>query len=156
NTGNGITLVDQQTITPGSNDAGGLILTAAGSAAGFTLSTFVNGVPHSGSVAPFGGHGPFALGFTPAGKILVAEEPSATLHQFADTDGQAYSAGAQVGTSFNNGNSSLLSIARDGDTLYLVEKALGAVVILDPTTGATTPIVDAGTLTKPNDILVNP
>src|SRR5581483_1354467 len=45
---------------------------------------------------------------------------------------------------------------RDGDTLYLLDKAKGALAIPDPTTGATTPLMDDGTLTKPNDILVNP
>jgi hypothetical protein len=153
NTGNGVTVTDQQTFTVGGNDPGGLTLTAQGLAAGFRLSTFVRSVPHTGTVAPFGGVGPVALGFSPAGKVLVGEFLDGYLNQFTDSDGQAYSAGIRLG---NYGAGNATSVARDGTTMYMTGRANGGVVRLDPGTGVTTPIVNFGVLNLPLDIVVNP
>ncbi len=136
NGGNGITLLDQpQTFTPGNNDAGGLTLIPA-NAPGFTLSTFVRAIPHTGNVAPNGGVGPVALGFTPADTVLVGEYQFGQLNQFTDKDGQTFSAGTQLGV---YGPHNAHAIARDGDTLYMTEKGDGALGVLDPNTGGITP-----------------
>jgi len=122
-----------------------MVLTGAGTSEGFVLSTFVSGVTNDGAI------GPLAIGVTPAGRILVGDWTTGGLRSFTDTDGQTYSAGTPVGS---YGAANAHSLARNGSTMYMVEKFAGKVVNLDPVTGAPTNVATG--LGNPLDIVVNP
>ncbi len=62
---------------------GGMILTAAGTTAGFTLSTFAYGFENTGG----GGVGPVGIGFL-GGNVYVSNFQSGFLRIFSDKDNQ--------------------------------------------------------------------
>ncbi|MBV8405758.1 MAG: PEP-CTERM sorting domain-containing protein [Gammaproteobacteria bacterium] len=61
-----------------------MTLTSAGTADGFTLSTFASDLPSYGA----GSEGPFGIASTSAGNILVDVSPNSTIYVFHDVDGQ--------------------------------------------------------------------
>lgn len=125
-----------------------LMLTAAGSAEGFGLSTFATGFPtttHLGLLI-----GPLGIGFNSAGQVLVSDR-FGDVRLFPDTDGQ--NAGA-VSPSQNYGDFSSLGFARVGNAIYLATHVGNAVVQLNDN-GTFNQTIVAGINTA-RDIVVNP
>src|SRR5208282_4247616 len=78
----------------------GMMLTAAGVAQGFALSTFATDFPNSG----MNGYGPIGIAFPVSGGVLVSDLWDGTLNHFpTDTDNQSNSdAGVTHQRSFNS------------------------------------------------------
>src|SRR5262245_7296665 len=66
----------------------GLVLTPAGVAQGFSLSTFASGFPTLDSGVPGHGYGPFGIGFPAGGSVLVLDAFGDMRRFPTDTDGQ--------------------------------------------------------------------
>ena len=121
---------------------GGMMLTAAGTTAGFTLSTFAYGFENTGS----NGVGPVGIGFL-GGNVYVSDYQSGNLRIFGDTDNQnaasvsaASNLGGQIaglsnlnGTMYavNQGSGQLFKLHADGTLNSTVVTGLG------PATGMT-------------------
>src|SRR5579884_1515912 len=100
----------------------GMTLTAAGTSAGFTLSTFADGFPSSGAVGPVG------ITFLTNGAVMVSSYAAGRNAVFAtDTDGQHYS-GAAISTSSYFTPSGLTN---DGGTIYQALQSPGTVIQVD-------------------------
>ena len=76
---------------------GAIALTSAGTAAGFSLSTFATGFPNSGNIGPIG------IGFIPGGQVIVSSYAAGVNAVFAtDTDNQLYTSAALSTSTFNH------------------------------------------------------
>jgi len=95
------------------------ILTAQGTADGFTLSTFADGFPSTGGIGPLG------IGFTSTSGVMVADYTGRIAVFATDTDGQHYS-GATLSTT-DYGFNSPVGIAQVGGRYYLSRQNLGRV-----------------------------
>jgi hypothetical protein len=105
-------------IAPARADAG-MVLTAAGLAAGFRLSTFASGFPNDGSTGPLG------LVVNSTGGVLVGDFTGG-LHLFPnDTDGQSAS-GATLVTDY--GYSNAFGLAQLNGSIYMTQQANSDVV----------------------------
>ena len=101
-----------------------LTLTAAGTADGFTISTFASGFPEAGSIGPLG------IAFTSTGGVLVTDYPGNVRLFATDTDGQS-AAAAPVGQSY--GGSNAVGLAQVGANIYMTQQANASVVQINPT-----------------------
>jgi hypothetical protein len=102
----------------------GMILTPAGVAQGFTLSTFADQFPNNGAVGPVG------IAFTNTGGVAVSSYAAGKIAIFAtDTDGQHYSGAVLSTTSY--GGSDPAGLASSGGLLYLARQQAGAVNQID-------------------------
>jgi hypothetical protein len=100
-----------------------MLLTPAGTAAGFTLSTFADGFPTTGFCC-----GPLGVAFPKSGGVMVADYPGNVYLFPTDTDGQhAGSVTPVTGYSFA-GPADLASI---GGKVYMTDQAPGLVVQLN-------------------------
>jgi autotransporter-associated beta strand protein len=95
-------------VAPGGTSAGGLTLTSAGMASGFTLSTFATGFPLRSD-----GAGPFSAVLPGSGGVLVSDVFGEEFLFPTDTDGQNVTNNARVGA-FNEAQ----GIVKLGNTLY--------------------------------------
>ena len=110
-----------------------LTLTAAGQAAGFSLSTFATGFPSSGGIGPLG------VVFPTTGGVLVGDYPG-NLRLFpTDTDGQN---AANIAPK-NFGGSNAIGLGQLNGTIYMTQKTAGDVVQLI-NNGASTQAVVSG------------
>src|SRR5262245_52654944 len=94
----------------------GLVLTPAGVAQGFSLSTFASGFPTLDSGVPGHGYGPFGIGFPAGGAVLVLDIFGDMRRFPTDTDGQIASS-ATVTQNYGLGNAG--DIATSGGHLYM-------------------------------------
>ena len=114
-----------------------MVLTAAGTSAGFTLSTFASGFSSDG-----GGVGPVGITFPNSGGVLVTDFPSGSVYFFpTDTDGQSTASITPV-TGFGTNNGA--GLTNFNGTVYLAEQARGAIVQLTDT-GSLVSTLTAGT-----------
>src|SRR5262245_18875809 len=75
-----------------------MTLTAAGTLAGFSLTTYADGFPATGSAVPFGGVGPVGIGFS-GGKVIVSSYAVGRNVVFADmADGKHYGSDGVLST----------------------------------------------------------
>jgi hypothetical protein len=103
-----------------------MALTAAGSAAGYRLTTFATGFP-TDTIAS-GVDGPNGIAFIPSGGVAVSDHPG-NVRVFPTTaDGQ--SAG-NVAAAYNYGYGNALGLARVGSSLYLADQLGGSVLQLN-------------------------
>ncbi len=103
---------------------GSMMLTAAGTGAGFTLTTFADRFPNNGVVGPVG------IAFTPTGGVMISSYAAGYNAVFAtDTDNQHYSA-ATLSTTFFGGNN-VAGIASVGSNYYQALQSSSAVVRID-------------------------
>src|SRR5205085_12250856 len=98
----------------GGRSPGRLTLTAAGTAAGFQLSTFTDSFPTSGQLNGTGG--PAGIAFPAGGGVLVSDLPGNVRVFPADTDGQHAS---NVPASAFYGANNAIGIARSGGAFYM-------------------------------------
>jgi MYXO-CTERM domain-containing protein len=97
----------------------GMVVTDAGLALGFRLSTFASDFPNDGSTGPIG------MGFNSTGGVLVGDFTGG-LYQFAtDTDGQSAN-GAVLVTDY--GFSNAFGIAQLGGAIYMTQQSNSDVV----------------------------
>ena len=127
-----------------------MTLTAAGTTAGFSLSTFADSFPTYG----IGNVGPVGIGFAPGGNVLVTDYRAGSIYSFTDTDGQHASPGNQL--SATDGASNYAGLATIGSTVYMAEQSNGRVGTVNPTTGAFTPITGNGSIPGATDALADP
>jgi hypothetical protein len=100
-----------------------LTLTAIANSAGYSLATFSDGFPNSGSVGPVG------IGFPSTGGVLVSSYAAGVNAFFAtDTNGQNYS-GAIL--SSPTGLSAPSGITTVGSNIYQAEQGTGTIVQID-------------------------
>jgi hypothetical protein len=100
-----------------------MALTPAGTAAGFTLTTFASGFPSSGNSPPL--VGPLGIAFPSAGGVLVTDYPRDVRLFPSDADGQTASS-AVVGR--NYGNTNAVGLVSLGSSFYMTEQGTGSVV----------------------------
>jgi|GEM_PF-2214246 len=110
--------------TAGSPAQAQAVLTGAASSAGYTLDTFVSGIPSSGFCC-----GPVGL-INTAGGIMVSDYGNGQIRVFGDTNNQLWSAGALGGTTYSVNNSAGLG-SLNGN-LYQTLQASGQVLRIDP------------------------
>jgi hypothetical protein len=125
-----------------------LTLTAAGSGAGFALSTFASGFPTDSNEAN-GAVGPLGIAFVNGG-VLVSDAPGNLRFFSSDTDGQTV-AGSTLIASYGHNNA--LGLAKVGSTVYMTQQVNGHVVTVNPTTGAISNVANIG---EPTGITVDP
>src|SRR6266480_114581 len=97
-----------------------LTLTPAGSAAGFSLSTFATGFPSSSSVGPLG------IAF-PGSGVLVTDYPGNVRLFATDTDGQSAASFPPVAGAIYTGTNAV-GLAQIGSNFYMTQQGLGTVV----------------------------
>ncbi len=101
----------------------GMALTTAGTNAGFTLTTFVDGFPTTGPVCC----GPLGIAFPSSGGVLVSDYPG-NLRLFSDTDGQH---AGDVTPAQNYGSGNPTGLVALGGYVYLAEQPAGQIVRLN-------------------------
>lgn len=101
----------------------GIVLTPAGQADGFSLSTFATGFSTASGVGPVG------IAFTPTGGVLVSDYNGDVLKFSSDVDGQSAS-GASLAQSFGYANAT--GMAQFGSTIYMNQATNSNVVQLNP------------------------
>ncbi len=99
-----------------------LTLTPAGTALGFSLSTFASGFPNSRDIGPLG------IAFTTTGGVLVSDYPGNVRLFPTDTDGQSASS---VAVAKNYGFANVGGLALAGGKIYMAEQVAGEVVQLN-------------------------
>ena len=97
-----------------------MVLTAAGTAQGFSLSTFADGFPSSGGVGPVG------IAFPTTGGVLVSDKLGNVRRFATDSDGQN-AANAPIGQNYGGINSAT-GLARIGGNIYMAKLNQGQVV----------------------------
>jgi hypothetical protein len=101
----------------------GMVLTAAGTGLGFTLSTFADSFPTTGICC-----GPLGIAFPGSGGVLVSDYPGNMYLFPTDTDGQhAFNVTPVTGYGSNNPT----GLATLGGKVYMAEQAVGEVVQLN-------------------------
>ena len=91
-----------------------MVLTAAGTAENFTLSTFASGFPTTGFCC-----GPLGIAFPNSGGVLVTDYPGNVRLFATDADGQLASS-APVGQFY--GNSNAVGLAKAGGNIYMTQQ----------------------------------
>jgi len=100
-----------------------LTLTAAGTAAGFSLSTFATGFPSISNIGPLG------IAF-PGSGVLVTDYPGNVRLFATDTDGQT-AASAPIGQ--NYGSTNAVGLDQVGTHIYMTQQAADKVVEISGT-----------------------
>lgn len=129
--------------------ADSLALTAAGTAAGFSLTTFATGFPTDSNEAN-GTAGPLGIVFVNGG-VLVSDAPGNLRFFASDVDNQSAITNATVIGSYGHNNA--LGLATVGNTVYMTEQSNGRLVTVNPTNGATQVV---GGLANPTGIVTDP
>jgi hypothetical protein len=126
----------------------GIVLTGAGAAQGFSLSTFASGFPSRANGD--GTIGPLGIAFPSSGGVLVGDV-FGNIYRFAtDTDGQTAPAPSQ---SFGGDNAQ--GMASSGGSVYLAQRdGLGRIVQLN-NDGSTNQVIATG-LIDPTGMAVDP
>jgi len=101
-----------------------MALTTAGTTAGFTLSTFIDGFPTTGPICC----GPLGIAFPSSGGVLVSDYPGNLRLFSSDTDGQHAS---DVTPSQNYGFGNPAGLVALGNYVYLAEQPAGQIVRLN-------------------------
>jgi hypothetical protein len=96
-----------------------LIITAAGTAQGLSLSTFATGFPNPASVGPLG------VAFPKSGGVLVSDDPGNVRLFPTDTDGQN---AAAVPVAQTYGGANAADIVQVGGNIYMTRQSVGDVV----------------------------
>jgi len=130
-----------------------MLLTAAGTAEGFTLTTFADGFPANGNAV-----GPVGIGVTTDGKVLVTNYGAAPgkVAVFAtDTDGQHLSGATQSGTNYGASDPTGISRISNGH-LFMARQQAGSLVEIDGAGNFVRTVVSGmpaatGTATNPNN-----
>jgi hypothetical protein len=134
----------------GAKAHGGMVLTAAGTAAGFSLSTFATGFPSESQ--PSGFAGPLGIVF-PNGGVLVSDISGNVRFFPTDVDGQNAAAfPPTAGASYGSGNAH--GMAMVGSNIYMNQQALGRLVQVN-NNGTINQVILSG-LTNPIGIVANP
>lgn len=102
----------------------GMALTTAGTNAGFSLSTFIDGFPTTGPICC----GPLGIAFPSSGGVLVSDYPGNLRLFSSDTDGQHAS---DVIPSQNYGFGNPAGLVSLGNYVYLAEQPAGLIVRLN-------------------------
>ncbi len=100
-----------------------MLLTPAGTTAGFTLSTFADGFPTTGFCC-----GPLGVAFPKSGGVMVADYPGNVYLFPTDTDGQHAGSVTPVTGYGSNGPADLASI---GGKIYMTDQGPGLVLQLN-------------------------
>jgi sugar lactone lactonase YvrE len=114
------------TLPAGTQPAPQLKLTAAGAAAGFSLSTFATGFP-TATISTVTA-GPIGIALTGSGGVMVSDFPGHVRVFPTDTDGQS-AASAPVGGFYGFDNA--FGLAGSGSTFYMTQNPAGHVVQLN-------------------------
>lgn len=99
------------------------LLTPAGVAAGFTLSTFADSFPNSSAVGPLG------IGFLSGGGVIVSDYPGNVRIFPSDADGQHANT---VPVAQNYGLANAVGIAQVGQTFYMSRQGIGDLIQINP------------------------
>jgi sugar lactone lactonase YvrE len=99
-------------------------LTSAAVADGYTLSTFVSGIPASGFCC-----GPVGVMNTTGGNIMIADYGIGQVSVFSDTNGQTWGAGTPAATAYGTNN--VAGLASFGGNLYATRQSTGQVITID-------------------------
>lgn len=125
---------------------GAMTLTAAGSSAGFSLSTFADGFPSNP-----GGVGPVGIAITPAGQVMISDYaygyPSVNQARnavFADVDNQHYSTDATFSSTAGFVLYGPSGIAVVGSHIYQAQQSGNQVAEIDASGNYLQKIVDFG------------
>jgi len=103
------------------------VLTSGASAAGFTLSTFVDQIPNLGA----NNVGPVGILSTPNG-VFISGYASGEVRLFTDVDAQHWSNSIAGSSGFSRPT----GLASVGSHVYMANQSSGQVVEINPTTGA--------------------
>ena len=122
----------------------GMVLTPAGIALGFQLSTFASGFPNDGL-------GPLGIGFPTTGGVLVSDGPGNVRRFPTDTDGQN-AGSAPVGQNYGSGRA--FDIAQVGGNIYMGQRDNNDIVQINDN-GTLNQVIVSG-LATPHGIVVNP
>jgi RHS repeat-associated protein len=101
----------------------GLTLTAAGAAAGFSLTDFANGFPTSGQLN--GNGSPIGIAFPPGGGVLVSDFPGNV--RLFPTDANGQQAGSFAPAHNYTGNNAM-GLTIDNGHFYMTQESNGAIV----------------------------
>jgi hypothetical protein len=121
-----------------------LSLTAAGTSAGFTLSTFATGFPNAASIGPLG------IAFPTTGGVMVTDFPGNVRTFPTDTDGQNAGSFAPTAT-YTQANA--VGLATVGSAIYMTQQTNGTVVQVNPNGSFNQSIVS---ITQATGIETNP
>ena len=98
-----------------------MVLTAAGTAQGFTLTTFVDSFPNGGGIGPVG------MTFNNSGKAIIGDYNTGSMYLFNDINGQHASAAAITG----NDGSGIAGLVNLGGNLYGAQQSTGSLLALN-------------------------
>jgi hypothetical protein len=115
-----------------------LSLTAAGTSAGFTLSTFATGFPNTSSLGPLG------IAFPTTGGVMVTDWPGNVRTFTTDTDGQSAASFSPTAI-YSSGNA--VGLATVGSAIYMTQQSNGAVVQVNSNGTFNQSIVSIGSAT---------
>lgn len=121
-----------------------MVLTAAGVAEGFTLTTFATGFPSNGL-------GPLGIAFPTTGGVLVSDGPGNVRRFATDTDGQN-AASAPVGQNYGSGRA--FDMTSSGGHVYMTQRDNNDVVQLND--DGTFNQVIVGGIASPHGIVTDP
>jgi hypothetical protein len=121
-----------------------MMLTAAGIAEGFTLSTFASNFPNNGL-------GPLGIAFPNSGGVLVSDGPGNVRLFPTDTDGQN-AAGVPVAQNYGSGRA--FDMTLDNGHVYMTQRDAGQVVQLNDN-GTLNQVIVSGLVT-PHGLVTNP
>jgi sugar lactone lactonase YvrE len=111
-------------VAAAASQADAMVLTPAGVAEGFTLTTFASGFPTTGFCC-----GPLGVAFPNSGGVLVADYPGHIFRFATDTDNQLASSATQSSTNYGSNNP--VGLAKSGGNIYLTLQAQNQVVQVD-------------------------
>jgi hypothetical protein len=126
----------------------GMVLTDAGVATGFHLTTFADGFPFDQATSA----GPLGIAFTPGGGVMVTDFPGNVRVFPNDTDGQS---AASVPVAQNYGKSNAAGLAVVAGNYYMAQQANGDLVQVN-TNGTYNGVLVAGIPNATGVIALNP
>ena len=126
----------------------GMMLTPAGVATGFQLTTFADNFPFDSATRA----GPLGIAFTPGGGVMVTDFPGNVRVFPTDTDGQR---AASVPVAQNYGLSNAVGLAVVGGKYYMTQQANGDVVQVNPN-GTFNSVLVSGIPSATGVVAVNP
>jgi hypothetical protein len=100
----------------------GIILTAAGTSEGFTLSTFADQFPNNVV-------GPVGIAVTSTGAVMVSSDASGRNVVFPDVDNQHFAAGAVSSTYYGFNNAT--GLTNNGTAIFQAQQTTGSVIQVD-------------------------
>jgi hypothetical protein len=126
-----------------------LMLTPAGVAAGFQLTSFATGFPNTQNVGPLG------IAFPTTGGVLVTDYPGNVRLFPTNSDGQSASSFPPVsGASYGLANA--VGLAMVGSNIYMTQQANGAVVQVNANGTLNRTVIPAGNIPMATGIFTNP